>query len=90
MSYGLDWLRDVVLEPIDESPSPGQLDFGLVAERLWDRCACGGVVSVEDDGDVTAAVARHQQANRHREWRVLGGLGLPEKAEDFGRVEVRR
>lgn len=84
----LDWLQELVLQPAEE-PVAGQLDLGLVAERVWDRCACGGMVSVDTDGDVAEAIARHQQTYRHKEWRLLGGLGLPIKAEDFGRVPVK-
>ena len=88
MSYDLDWVRDVVLEPTNEKPSPGQMDMGLVAERTHDWCLCGGLISVDDDDDIMGAVARHIMSNRHKEWRVLGGMSLPRDPELFGRVPV--
>lgn len=55
---------------------------------MWDRCICGGAISVEDDGDVMAAVARHNQSWRHAEWRLLGGMDLTADTEMFGRVAI--
>jgi hypothetical protein len=88
LSYDLDWLQEIVLHPITVDPSPGQLDLGLVVERQSDWCLCGGIIVVDDDGDVMEAVARHMQTNRHREWVVLGGLFLPTDPEMFGRIPI--
>lgn len=88
MSDGLQWLRDIVERPIEVERAPGQMDLGLVVERLSDVCACGGLISVDDDGDVMEAVARHIQSNRHREWSKMGGLALPTDPEMFGRIPV--
>lgn len=88
MTERLDWIQQIVSDPLTDPRSPGQLDLGLVAERVWDRCQCGGAISVGTDGDIAEAVARHIQGNRHTEWRLLGGLGLPSDAEKFGRVAV--
>ena len=89
MAYDLDWVQDVVSDPLPVKPVPGQTEMGLDAPRATDTCLCGGVLAYEfDDPDAAAVVARHNQSPRHREWQTLGGLSLTTDTEMVGHVPV--
>jgi hypothetical protein len=85
--FGFDDLSALVEEPIRApEPRPDRKRPSLTTAR----CACGGSIEAdaENPADIIRAVDDHRSSVQHVEWLFLGGLGLPQDPEMFGRVPV--